>query len=107
MKIEFPHCTVEWEPDHRRAVTRFADGSEAYARPHETPEYLAHAVAKSTGDVDLYCFQHDIAHVIVGLMNGGPSVVLWNLAHGLSDKTPECDAEEQAAQEFQLRFFLR
>jgi hypothetical protein len=107
MKVEFPHCTVFWEPEHRRVVTRFPDGSEAYGRPHDTEAYRAHAAEKSTGDVALYCWQHDLAHVVVGLMNGGPSVVLWNVAHGLSDTTPECDAEELAAQEFQRRFFLR
>jgi hypothetical protein len=106
--VAFPGCTVEWEPHNRRAVTRFADGSEAYACPHDTPEYHAHAAEKSTGDVDLYCWQHDLAHCIVALMAyGGTSKVLWALAHNEPTDTAECDAEEQAAQQFQRAFFLR
>lgn len=108
MKIEFPHCTVFWEPEHRRVVTRFMDGTEAYGRAHDTPEYRSHAAEKSTGDIDLYCFQHDIAHTLVALMSGRTtSIVMWNIAHGESDQTPECEMEERAAQDFQRRFFLR
>lgn len=108
MRIEFRHCTVEWQPEHRRVVTRFADGTEAHGCPHDTEQYRAHAAEKSTGSVDLYCWQHDIAHVIAaGIAGRCTSLVLWNLAHGLPVDGPECEHEEQAAQEFQRRFFLR
>lgn len=107
MKIEFPHCTVLWQPEHRKCITRFYDGTEAHAIPHDTEEYRRHAAEKSTGDVDLYCWQHDLCHVIVGLMEDQASVVLWALAHGQTTDTLECDREEQQAQELQKRFFLR
>src|SRR5690349_19917778 len=102
-RVEFPGGVVtEWFPLWRKCVTRFPDGTEAHACPHHDAAYRNHAFEKSTGDVDLYCWQHDLAHQIVALMNGWPySVVLWNLAHGLSTNTPTCDLEEQQAQEFQ------
>jgi hypothetical protein len=65
-RIVFPHCTIEWEPHNRRAVTRWTDGTEAYACPHNTDAYRAHAAEKSTGDIDLYCWQHEIAHAVAG-----------------------------------------
>jgi hypothetical protein len=107
-RIVLPHCVIEWEPQYHRAVTRWNDGTEAYACPHDTDDYRAHATEKSTGDIELYCWQHDIAHVIAGYIAGrNASIVLWNLAHGLPVDTPECEAEEQAAQQFQRAFFLR
>jgi hypothetical protein len=111
MRVEFPDCVVFWEPENRRVVTRFWDGTEAYGCPHDTPEYRQHAAEKSTGDVDLYAWQHDLAHCIVAMtkidQDEGISKVLFNLAHGARTDTPECEAEELAAQEFQKRFFLR
>lgn len=107
MTVKFPGCTLEWVAEQRKCITRFRDGCEAHAIPHDTPEYRAHAEEKSTGDVDLYCWQHDLAHCIVGLMHGGLSIVLWNLAHDLPTNTAICEAEEREAQEFQKRFFLR
>jgi hypothetical protein len=99
---------MEWQPEHRKCVTRFNDGTEAHACPHDTDAYRAHAAEKGTGDVDQYCWSHDIAHIIVAIMAGRcTSLVLWNLAHGLPVDTPECQAEEDAAQEFQRKFFMR
>lgn len=107
-RIEFPGCTIEWHADMRKCITRFDDGTEAHAIPHETDAYRAHAAEKSTGDVDLYCWQHDLAHQIAAMQSGRRvSLVLWNLAHGQATDTPACDAEEKLAQEFQKRFFLR
>jgi hypothetical protein len=105
--IEFPRCTVIWQPEHRKCITRFHDGTEAHAIPHDTDEYRWHAAEKSTGDIDLYCWQHDIAHVIVGMMHGGVSRVLWDIAHGGAADSDECRAEEAEAQELQRRLFLR
>lgn len=108
LRIEFPHCELTWHPDQRKCVARFDDGTEAHAIPHETPEYSAHAAQKSTGDIDFYCWQHEIAHIIVALISGRvTSLVLWNLAHGIPTDTPACEAEEHAAQEFQRAFFMR
>lgn len=105
--ISFPGCSVEWQPEHRRCVTRFYDGTEAHACPHDTDAYRAHAAEKSIGDVDLYCWQHDLAHVIVAMIRGGLSKVLWALAHGGDTSSSGCAEEEREAQEFQKRFFLR
>lgn len=106
MMIKFPHCTIEWDSTVGECITRFPDGTRAYAAPHNTDAYRAHARDKSTGMIDDYCWQHDCAHCVVGLMNGGPSVVLWNLAHDLPTDTPECEAEEQAAQQFQRDYMF-
>lgn len=105
--LQFPTCSVEWIAATRQCITRFPDGSYAVACPHETLEYLNHAFDKANGNVDVYCWQHDIAHVIVGWNNNGPSVVLWNLAHGLPTDTPECEREELEAQSLQRALFLR
>lgn len=108
ISIDFGLCTVTWEPQHRRCVTRFRDGSQAYAIPHDTDAYRAHAEEKSTGDTDLYCWQHDVAHVLVALISGrGPSKVLFALAHGQRTDTPACEDEEQEAQALQRALFLR
>lgn len=99
---------MEWSPERRECITRFHDGAEAYATPHDTADYHQHALEKSTGSVDLYCWQHDLAHVIVALMHGyRPSAVLWALAHNEPTDTIECETEEIAAQSFQKAFFLR
>ena len=107
ISFEFPECVLEWDSVCRKAITRFQDGKEAHAIPHHTSEYRAHAADKSTGDVDLYCWQHDIAHCIMGLINGGVSLVLWDLAHGGDASSPACQREEDQAQAFQRAFFLR
>lgn len=107
MKIEFPHCTVEWQAEHRKCITRFSDGAEAHAVPHDTHEYRQHAVDKSTGNIDDYCWQHDLCHVIWGLMNGGPSIVLWAVAHGIPTDGESFEREEQQVQELQRAFFRR
>jgi hypothetical protein len=107
MQIEFPHCVCKWQPEHRRFVATFPDGTEAHGTPHDTDAYRRHSAEKSTGDIDMYCWQHDLAHVIVGLINGGPSVVLWAIAHNEPLDTPTCEAEELAAGELQKRFFLK
>jgi hypothetical protein len=107
IRVEFPDCTVEWDDEQRKCITRFEDGTEAHACPHHTADYLAHALDKSDGDVSAYCWQHDLAHCIVGLIKGGNSAVLWALAHGEPTNTPECDREEREAQEFQRNWFMR
>lgn len=107
LKFDFPTCKVEWIPELRMCVTEFADGTQAHACPHETAEYRKHATEKSNGDIDIYCWQHDCFHVIYGLLNGGVSKVLWNLAHGLPTDTEECQTEEREVQEMQRRFYLR
>src|SRR5687767_12113500 len=98
MYINFGVCECYWLAGQRKFVCRFPDGSEAHGVPHETEDYRRHAAEKSTGDIEHYAWQHDVAHVIVGLINGGVSRVLWAAAHGLPTDTPECEAEEKAAQ---------
>jgi len=102
LKVQFKFCEVELYLDDQRVVTRFPDGTEAYACPHDTPEYHAHAVEKTgMDDIMRYCWQHDLMHIIYAEMRGEPSVVLWRLAHDLDTETPECDAEEIGAQNLQ------
>jgi len=103
----FPRHTVEWHPDRQLAITRFSDGSEAHACPHDTPEYHGHAEEKSTGDIGLYCFQHDLVHVALAEIEGRVSPTLWAIAHGQPDNTSEIADEERRVAEFQKAFFLR
>jgi hypothetical protein len=103
--VQFRFCTVALHRDDQLVVTRFHDGTEAHACPHDTPEYHAHSIEKTgTDDPMLYCWQHDLMHVIHGEMRGRPSVVLWAVAHGLPTDTPECVMEERETQELQKAY---
>lgn len=102
MTLQFKFCDATLDIAGREVVTVFKDGTKAYATPHETSEYHAHAIEKTgVDDTLLYCWQHEIFHILNGEAVGGPSVVLWNLAHGLSTDTEECGLEEAQVQEFQ------
>lgn len=106
--LTFRTCQVELHLDRQLAITRFPDGSEAHAAPHDTPEYHAHAIEKTGLDNPmLYAWAHDIFHILVAELKGERSCVLWNAAHGLSTDTPECAAEEQAAQDLQRALQMR
>src|SRR3982751_1399018 len=97
--FEFRFCTVEADSERQLVTTRFPDGTEAHACPHHTPEYVAHAVDKGCGeDVWLYCIEHDLTHILIGEAQGGPSKVLWALAHDETTEGAGFDLEEQAAQ---------
>lgn len=78
------------------ALTRFPDGSQWGAHPHEAPHY--HAIAHRLGyegDVLAYCQEHELAHHVVAEGFGSHSLVLWALAHG--DKpTPMIAAAEES-----------
>lgn len=105
--IVFHRHTVELWRNPDVVVTKFKDGTEATAIPHDTPEYHKHAIEKTgKDDVLLYCWQHDLMHVIYSEMKGRHSLVLWNIAHGLSTETPECDIEEREAQALQKEYVL-
>lgn len=106
-RIDFGVCTLEWNYEQRKATCRFLDGSYCDAIPHNTPQYRGHAAEKATGEVDDYCWQHEVAHIVIGLVNGGVSKVLWALAHGEPIDTPECNREEVQAQQWQRQFFRR
>jgi hypothetical protein len=103
--LPFTHCVMEMYREERLVIARFHDNTEAHACPHDTPAYHAHALEKTgLDDTLLYCWQHEIWHVINGEMRQRPSVVLWALAHGLSVDTPECQDEEREAQDMQRAF---
>ncbi len=106
--IAFPGLVFEWRFETKQCIARFEDGTVCYASPHETDSYHGHATEKSTGCINAYCWQHDIAHQIVAMMRGRrASLVLWNLAHDISVEGAACEREEQEAQAFQRAFFLR
>jgi len=106
--LRFRFCTVELRRDEQLVITRFHDGTEAHACPHDTPEYHAHAIEKTgLDDIMLYCWQHDLAHILCAELRGGPSPVLWAAAHGESTDTAECQAEEDAAQNLQRVLQMR
>ena len=107
MIVQFRFCTVELRRDEQLVVTRFKDGTEAHASPHDTPDYHQHAIEKTgQDDILLYCWQHDLMHVVHGEMNNRPSVVLWALAHGEPVGTAECEREERESQDMQRAFQL-
>lgn len=105
--LDFGVCRATWHPAQQKVIVAFPDGTEAHATPHYTPAYAAHAADKSTGSIADYCWQHELAHIVVGLSHGRASHTLWNLAHGLPTDTEDCLAEEIEAQEWQRRFFRR
>jgi hypothetical protein len=105
--LRLGQCELKWEPEHRRAVVSFPDGSQAYGRPHLTVEYQALADGLSI-DVDMYAWTHDVCHVLYGLQQpGGLSPVLYAAAHGQPTDGPVFDAEELAVQQMQRAFFMR
>jgi hypothetical protein len=106
--LSFRFCTVEILPHEQTVITRFPDGAMAFACPHDTPEYHAHAIEKTgKDDIFLYCFQHDLMHSLHGEMHNRPSVVLWALAHDLPTNTAECEMEEEQAQTLQRNLQMR
>lgn len=103
MTITLPHCTVEWQAEHRRVITRFSDGSEAHACPYDDDAYRAHARKSDVGDdVDRYCLDHDIAHAWFGdAICHGPSPVLHAVATGRTLPQEQIDLEEEIVQRMQ------
>jgi len=94
--IELPHHVITVVPEERKVITVLSDGSEAHACPYDTPEYRAHAVRSGVGeDVDMYCFQHDLAHVVFGEMLGGESPVLRHVASATAVPQDQLDREEE------------
>jgi hypothetical protein len=78
------------------ALTRFPDGTQWGAHPHDEPHYwhLAYRFGHE-GDVFAYCQYHELAHHIVAEAFGSHSVVLFALAHG-EKPTPMVAAAEEA-----------
>lgn len=99
--IALRYCTLEF-PDWG-AVTCFPDGTYVNATPHDTHHY--HVVAHRLGygdDILAYCQQHEFAHSFVAQeLKNGPSVVLWELAHGRQADRGAVIYEEATAQTFQ------
>lgn len=104
LELKFPHHTVILEPELQRVRVLFADGSEAHAIPHDTPEYQYHADYKATGDRMEYCWSHDLMHVLLAeIFLQGPSPALWYAAHNMpADERTE--AEERFVQNFQRTY---
>jgi hypothetical protein len=80
------------------AFTRYDDGSSYGAHHHDTPHY--HVISHRCGygdDLARYCFEHEACHHIVGeaFFCGGPSPIIWALAHG-TDVGPSFAAIEEA-----------
>ncbi len=87
MRLKF--CSVDWT--ETGCVTTFDDGWSIHAFPHNTPHY--HVIAHRCGygdDLLAYCREHDFLHSFVEeWFSDRPSRVLWALAHGLEDPTPQ------------------
>jgi hypothetical protein len=101
--IQLTHCNVAWTDTG--CITRFDDGTETEACPHDTAHYRIVASRLGYGDDILaYCREHELAHSLVGAwIFGGPSQVLWGVAHdmmltGRQSALEECFA--QACQRF-------
>lgn len=95
------------------ALTTYDDGTTWGAQPHDTLHYdeiagrcgyhpsswLALTVAGGAARAAArlaYCREHEVVHHLVGeVFYGGPSPVLWALAHG-RDVEPQAAALEEA-----------
>lgn len=109
------HAVVTLAPDG--CYSTFTDGTHWGAQPHATPHYdeiarrcgyfrrerrrRQETIAHYERDVaaparTAYCVEHEVFHHVVGeVFYGGPSPVLWQLAHGL-DVDPMQAALEEA-----------
>jgi hypothetical protein len=77
--------------------TRYDDGTAFGAHPHDTHHY--HVIAHRLGygdDILSYAREHEVCHHLVGeTFFGGPSPVVWALAHG-QQVDPSAAALEEA-----------
>jgi hypothetical protein len=108
--IQTPSALVTYYEDG--AYSTYPDGASYAAQPHDTGGY--DAISERCGYLDRYarfgrsrwsarpiarleyCREHEVFHHLVGAwFYGGPSPVLWALAHS-SDVTPEAAALEEA-----------
>lgn len=98
--IELEFATLEFVD--WGAVTRFHDGAQYGARPHDEPHYhhLAYSMGYE-GDTLLYCQHHELAHHLVSEEFGSHSPVLWALAHGEQPCRMIAAAEEALAMALQ------
>lgn len=93
--VQFKWCKMILDRKNRVVRTVFKDDAYAETSPCDSPEYRAHAVDKTgTEDTLLYCWQHDMMHVVWSEMFGQVSLVLWNVAHGLPIDSAGCQLEE-------------
>jgi len=135
VKVTLGRTTLRLEG--RVVVAQFDDGTSCTATPHGPLDcgvshpvgeacgfdaYQALADREADGNVLTRAWQHELAHVVVGLTSAvwakhttrcarqtppGVSVVLWSLAHGLPTDTPACLAEEREAVALQLSWHRR
>jgi len=99
--IHLRFCHVEYTDFG--CVTRFPDGAEVSAWPHDMPHY--HVIAHRTGygdDLLAYCREHEVAHAFVAqFLRNDCSYVLLALAHGQKVNLGAALYEECMAQTFQ------
>jgi hypothetical protein len=105
LRIELKFCSIEWTD--WGCLTRFPDGAEIGAFPHEIPHYYVISHRCGYGDdIMAYCREHDFSHSFVAeRIRGGPSYVLLAMAHQEKVDMGAAVYEEIAAQTFQR--FLR
>lgn len=103
--IQLAHARVDFTPDG--CVSTFADGANYGAHPHDTAHYYVTAHRCGYGDDILtYAREHEVAHHLVGeTFYGGPSPVLWELAHGREPSAESAALEE--AMTMTLQRFVR
>lgn len=92
--IELRFATLELT--EAGAITRFPDGSQYGALPHDTADY--HVIADRCGyedDILRYAQEHELAHHCLAEAFGCHSPVLWALAHD-EKPTPMIAAAEEA-----------
>lgn len=99
--IQLAHCTVSWTENG--CLTRFEDGTETEACPHDLPHYRIVAARLGYGDDILaYCREHELSHNLTcQWLFDTPSQVLWWVAHGKMLSGPGSAYEECMAQTFQ------
>lgn len=99
--IRLRYAELDWIDDWG-ALTRWPDGSQWGATPHQSPHYHALAYRMGyDGDRLAYCREHELCHHLVAEAFGRRSHVLWSLAHGRKPTPMIAAAEESLAMNLQ------
>lgn len=78
---------MRWARVYLGSYSEFLDGARWGVHAHDTPDYRLISERCGYSSRKQYCREHEVFHHLVGEeFYGGPSPVLWALAHG---ETPD------------------
>jgi hypothetical protein len=103
--IKLKFCELDWIEGFG-AKTRFPDGTQYGAHPHDSPHYWNVAYRCGyEGDVFAYCREHELAHHLIAENFNSHSPIIWALAHG--DKPPPMIVPAEEALALALQRYAR